>query len=63
LHYQDQLKALITEHLQETGSARARAILDSWETSRKSFRQIIPREILSRLEISPLAQDREEKRA
>ena len=62
-HYQDQLKALIAEHLQETDSARARAILDSWETSRKSFRQIIPREILSRLKISPLAQGREEKRA
>jgi glutamate synthase (NADPH/NADH) large chain len=62
-YYQEQLKALITEHGQETGSAQTRAILDSWDTHQKFFRQIIPREILPLLEVYPLIQACEEKRA
>jgi glutamate synthase (NADPH/NADH) large chain len=62
-HYQGQLKDLIAEHQQETGSVHASAILDNWETDKKHFRQIIPCEILPRLEVYPLAQIKEEKRA
>jgi glutamate synthase (NADPH/NADH) large chain len=44
-----ELRALIEEHLAETGSPRAADILRHWEDSLPKFRQIVPKEMLSRL--------------
>ena len=44
-----ELRALIEEHLKETGSPRAADILRHWEDSLPKFRQIVPKEMLSRL--------------
>jgi glutamate synthase domain-containing protein 3 len=39
-----ELKALITTHLEKTGSQRARAILNDWEAQRQLFWYVAPRE-------------------
>ena len=44
-----ELKAIIEEHLKETGSPRAAEILRHWEESLPRFRQIVPKEMISRL--------------
>ncbi len=44
------LKGLIERHLDETGSARAEAILRHWDEELPRFRQIVPKEMLTRLE-------------
>jgi len=38
------LKQLITEHLEKTGSQRARTLLEDWETQRQLFWHVTPRE-------------------
>jgi glutamate synthase domain-containing protein 3 len=37
-----ELRALLQEHLQRTGSARAAAILADWEPALAGFRQVVP---------------------
>ncbi|MDE1152098.1 MAG: glutamate synthase large subunit [Micavibrio sp.] len=54
-YYEAELKILLEEHLRETRSPHAAAILNSWETSVHHFRQIIPNEMTTRLTISPFA--------
>jgi glutamate synthase (NADPH/NADH) large chain len=44
------LKSLIERHLEETGSRRAEAILRHWDEELPKFRQIVPKEMLTRLE-------------
>ncbi len=44
------LRALLEEHLALTGSARARALLDSWETTVSEFRRVHPKANVARLE-------------
>ncbi|MCB0061064.1 MAG: glutamate synthase subunit alpha, partial [Caldilineaceae bacterium] len=41
---EEALKALITEHLEKTGSQRARTILEDWVTQRQLFWHVAPRE-------------------
>ena len=39
---EEKLKALITNHVRETGSPRGREILDNWENSILLFKKVIP---------------------
>ncbi len=56
------LKGLIARHLKETGSPRADDILRHWNEELPKFRQIVPKEMLSRLEY-PLSDAAEAARA
>ena len=47
--WEAQLKGLIERHLAETGSPRAAEILRHWEEELPRFRQIVPKEMLTRL--------------
>lgn len=49
-HWEAVLRSLIGEHAAETGSKWAQEILANWPSERKRFVQIIPREMLTRLE-------------
>ena len=49
-HWELRLLSLITEHERETGSALAAEMLRDWERFRSRFRQVCPKEMLSRLE-------------
>ena len=48
-HWEDQLKTLIAAHLRETGSRRAAAILQDWDSERGNFLQVCPKEMLGKL--------------
>ena len=50
-HYEAQCKELIERHAAETGSEFAKKLLVDWELERGKFWQIIPKEMLSRLEV------------
>ncbi|HLN24657.1 MAG TPA: glutamate synthase-related protein, partial [Patescibacteria group bacterium] len=49
-YWEDQLLALIREHAQETHSAFAEEILAHWHRERDKFWQVVPKEMLSRLD-------------
>jgi glutamate synthase domain-containing protein 3 len=36
------LRKLVQQHFHKTGSARARAILDAWESYRRRFKKVAP---------------------
>ncbi len=38
----ERLRQLIANHLQYTGSSRAKAILDNWENYKPKFRKVMP---------------------
>ena len=48
-HWTAQLHDLITQHAAETGSKRAREILQHWEVERANFLQVCPVEMLDKL--------------
>jgi glutamate synthase (NADPH/NADH) large chain len=48
-HWEHQLKGLIERHATETGSLRARDILQHWEIERARFVQVCPKEMLNKL--------------
>jgi glutamate synthase (NADPH/NADH) large chain len=48
-HWEGVLKELIEEHARETQSQHARQILADWDREIGKFRQIVPKEMLSRL--------------
>ncbi len=48
-HWQNQLKALIAEHLKETNSRKAADILQHWDLEQRHFLQICPKEMLAHL--------------
>ena len=50
VHWAEALKALLAEHLAETGSPRAENILSGWEWELPKFWQICPKEMLALLE-------------
>jgi glutamate synthase (NADPH/NADH) large chain len=55
----ERLRVLIERHLQHTGSARARHILDNWETEARKFVKVMPndyRRALIDLEAASAAQ-------
>ncbi|MCP4208059.1 MAG: glutamate synthase large subunit [Shimia sp.] len=45
-HWEDQLKGLIERHVAETGSAKARDILQHWDVEKANFLQVCPKEML-----------------
>lgn len=49
-YWQGVLKGLIKEHVAETQSAWAESILADWDRQLPKFRQIVPKEMLNRLE-------------
>ncbi|QPH55772.1 glutamate synthase large subunit [Pontivivens ytuae] len=48
-HWEGVLKSLVERHLEETGSRRAETILRDWALELPKFRQVCPKEMLSRL--------------
>ncbi|MEP4039406.1 glutamate synthase large subunit [Pseudophaeobacter sp.] len=48
-HWEDQLKTLIEQHLEETGSRKAAEILQNWDLEKGSFLQVCPTEMLDKL--------------
>ena len=51
-HYELECKELITKHAEQTGSEFSKKLLKDWDLERGKFWQVIPKEMLSRLEIS-----------
>lgn len=49
-HYEAKLKSFISDHVKETNSAFAQHLLDDWEDEVDMFWQIIPKEMLNKLE-------------
>jgi len=48
-HWKQELKALITQHAEETGSLKASDILQHWDRECANFVQICPKEMLVHL--------------
>ena len=48
-HWEAQLKGLIVRHAAETGSLKAKSILQHWEAERLKFVQVCPKEMLVHL--------------
>ena len=57
-HWEDQLKGLIEQHLEETGSRKAAEILQNWDLERGNFLQVCPTEMLDKL-AHPLSLEQE----
>lgn len=55
----DEVKSMLTKHMEQTGSTRARKILDEWETYRPRFIKIFPTDYRQALE--RLAREAEEQ--
>ena len=45
-HWEDQLKGMIERHVAETGSVKARDILQHWDIEKANFLQVCPKEML-----------------
>lgn len=45
-HWEDQLKGMIERHVAETGSVKARDILQHWDVEKTNFLQVCPKEML-----------------
>jgi glutamate synthase (NADPH/NADH) large chain len=50
LYWLTQLKDLIEHHVEETGSVKAREILQYWEAEKDKFVQVCPKEMLGKLD-------------
>ncbi|GAB3440844.1 glutamate synthase large subunit [Insolitispirillum peregrinum] len=57
-YYEDMLKSLIEEHLAETQSPFAKSLLTGWEREVGKFWQVVPKEMLSRLEVPVSAEEK-----
>lgn len=55
-HWEAELKALVEEHARETGSVLADTILRDWDRCLPKFWQIVPKEMVHRLD-KPLAEE------
>ncbi|WP_424929074.1 glutamate synthase large subunit [Amaricoccus tamworthensis] len=60
--WEGRLKSLIERHVEETGSPRAVKILLHWDEEVRNFRQVAPKEMLSRLD-HPLSDEPEAESA
>ena len=49
-HWEEKCKALITAHVENTGSEFANVLLRDWDIERGNFVQVVPKEMLERLE-------------
>jgi len=61
-HWEAQLKGLIEQHIRETGSPKATEVLRRWGEYLPKFKQLCPKEMLTRLE-HPLNHEAEAQRA
>ncbi|MDF2096738.1 glutamate synthase large subunit [Aquibaculum arenosum] len=61
-HYDSLLRELIAEHVRETQSSFAERLLIDWEREQPHFWQVVPQEMLHRLE-HPVSLEAREKRA
>jgi glutamate synthase (NADPH/NADH) large chain len=61
-HWDEAVRSLIAEHVRETGSRFAERLLIEWEVEKPKFWQVVPKEMLDKLE-HPLAAEEVEKRA
>ncbi len=50
-HYMKELETLLERHLEETGSKKAAAILQHWDEEQAHFLQIVPKEMLNKLDV------------
>ncbi len=50
-HWEAQLRGLVERHAEETGSMKARDILQHWESEKGNFLQVCPKEMLNKLEV------------
>jgi len=50
-HYLSELEALLERHLEETGSQKAAAILQHWDEKKHKFLQVVPKEMLGKLDV------------
>jgi len=50
-HWEGMLRDLVERHVAATASRHAQAILDDWDRHRRDFWQVIPREMLGRLDV------------
>jgi glutamate synthase (NADPH/NADH) large chain len=50
-HYEAELKDLIREHATATGSETSRTLLTEWEHQRGRFWQVVPKEMINRLDV------------
>jgi glutamate synthase (NADPH/NADH) large chain/glutamate synthase (ferredoxin) len=57
-HWEAQLKGMIQRHADETGSLKAKAILNDWANERANFLQACPKEMLVHIP-HPLSDERE----
>ena len=55
-HWEAELKALVEEHARETGSVLAETILRDWDRCLPKFWQVVPKEMVHRLD-KPLAEE------
>ncbi len=55
-HYEEECKDLIRRHAAQTGSEFSKKLLAEWDLERGKFWQVIPKEMLSRLDV-PLTQE------
>ena len=55
-HWEAELKALVEEHARETGSAFATGVLRDWDLYLPRFWQVVPKEMVHRLD-KPLAEE------
>jgi glutamate synthase (NADPH/NADH) large chain len=60
---QEEVKALIAEHAQRTGSLVARNVLASWERARERFVKVMPRDYRRVLEERAQAESEDEEKA
>ena len=44
------MRELIAEHVRETHSAHAAALLDNWDRERGKFWQVVPKELVAKLD-------------
>jgi len=49
-HWMSELEELIERHAAETGSQKAQSILQHWDTEKHNFLQVVPKEMLDKLE-------------
>jgi glutamate synthase (NADPH/NADH) large chain len=61
-HWEALVKALVEEHREETQSRFAQRLLIDWQRERGHFWQVVPREMLERLE-RPLSDSAAERQA
>ncbi len=55
-HYEAMLRSLVSEHHKETGSAWAERILVNWDREVRKFWQVVPKEMLNKLDV-PVQRD------